>query len=358
MRGFRWSVLALLGCAAGAAAQSEWQPIGLFRIRDMTPFGIARLDFLPAHAVPAKPRTFAAEVSITYQNTFVQSKNVEEYLLSRGGERRQLGPEDVAAIFDLPGDTYYIDGEIGLVDLTLHYRASDHVGLYVTLPYFFASDGFLDATIESFHEEFGFDSANRDLVARDSFQFVFDVNDFQSAELVAPEDDFGDPVLGLRYSLFEGRRSWNLVLEGAAKVPIGGQPGLITTGNSDYGAQLSLQKFFRRQALYASLSGVYFDAPNPRIADDEVIPTVVAGWEHKLTRHSNVVLQLYASPSVIQDTDAEELAEDKYQVTLGFQGRRGGTVWRFGVTENLNSFRNTPDVGLSLAIAQIFPGHG
>src|SRR5262245_11802204 len=55
------SMLAVvLICApALAPAEEEWHELGLLRMRDMTPFGLARLDFLPAHAVNAPPHTFA-----------------------------------------------------------------------------------------------------------------------------------------------------------------------------------------------------------------------------------------------------------------------------------------------------------
>jgi len=35
-----------------------------------------------------------------------------------------------------------------------------------------------------------------------------------------------------------------------------------------------------------------------------------------------------------------------------------GSVLRFGLTENMGSFNNTPDVGLTLSFGRIFAGHG
>ncbi|MBZ0089230.1 MAG: hypothetical protein K8H90_02515, partial [Thermoanaerobaculia bacterium] len=64
----------------------------------MTPFGLGRLDMLPAHAVTATPHTFAFELNASYQNTWALSDNVRDYLERRGSRR---GPLDEAAIADL-----------------------------------------------------------------------------------------------------------------------------------------------------------------------------------------------------------------------------------------------------------------
>ena len=48
-----WPLAGSERTAAGPPA--EWSPIGLLRVRDLTPFGIRRLDFIPVHAVTAQP---------------------------------------------------------------------------------------------------------------------------------------------------------------------------------------------------------------------------------------------------------------------------------------------------------------
>ena len=350
-----WLAVLLIGLPAPGGAQ-PWSHTGLLRVRDLTPFGILRLDFLPAHSVTARPGTWAMEANLSYQNTFVMSENVADYLAVKGnGGRVALAQEDFDALAALGEEAYFVDLELALLDLTAHYRFSPHWGGYLTVPVLSFRDGFLDSTIEGFHEEFGFDTAHRDLAVRDRLQVMVMADEARLAIFEAPGDGVGDPVLGARYSMVAEPDRWNLLLEGAVKVAWRDEEPLLSSGKSDAGVQLSYQRFFDKQAFYLTGSAVYFSgSDNPVTPDlEQVIPTVVLGWERRLTHRTNGILQLYASPSVVQDSDLDELTADKYLLSLGFQTRRGGWFYRWALTENLQNFSNTPDVGVTLSVARV-----
>lgn len=341
------------------AGADRWVHAGPVRIRDLTPFGILRLDFLPAHAVAATPGTWAFEVNLSYQNTYAVSDNVAAYLESRnGGRRAALTGEDVEAIRELPGDAYLVDLELGLYDLTAHYQFDQHWGGYLTIPVLSFQDGWYDGLIEDFHDEFGFSTANRQLLPRDDFQVVVSTDGGDLVALEPPSTGLGDPVFGVRYSLFERPRRWNVVLEAAGKFPWRSGDPFLSSGRADGGLQVSLQRFFDRNALYLSTSGVFMDgSDSPANPDLETwIPSAVAAWEFQLTRQTNGILQLYASPSVIQESTVEELTRDKYLLTAGLQSERHGWFYRLALTENLANFENTPDVGVTLSVAKVVFG--
>src|SRR5258708_5690276 len=154
------ALLLVLGSGAAVAedaAPPEYPKFGLLRERDVTPFGILRLDMRPAHEVWAPPGNWAVEVLLGYQNTWAMSPNVEQYLKSLPG-RRRLGPADVAAIRALPGEAYLVDLELGLVDVGLHRRLTEHWSVNAIFSGVNYSGGFLDRTIESFHRTFGLSS--------------------------------------------------------------------------------------------------------------------------------------------------------------------------------------------------------
>jgi hypothetical protein len=342
---------------ATPAAPAPWFHMGPVRIRDLTPFGILRLDFLPAHAVTAVRGTWAIEVNLSYQNTFVLSENVADYLRAKGGGSRVLlSSSDVAAIAALPGDAFLVDGELGVFDLTSHYRFSSHWGGYVTLPLLVFQDGFLDSTIEGFHDLVGIGSAHRDLVERNHFFVVTKTKDGTISIPSPPKDGIADPVVGARYSLRSAPDKWNVILEAAVKLAFRDARVFVSSGETDYGLQVSYQRFFRRQALYLTASVVRFGGVDiPGISNETTyIPTGVLAYEFKIRHRVNGILQLYASPSVIRNTDLDELKATKYLATLGIQAEYRGWFYRFAVTENVLNFENTADIAVTLSFAKAF----
>jgi hypothetical protein len=367
------TALLLVGTAATAHAQEakervrdeagqplvleqQWSHVGLLRARDLSPFGLLRLDLLPAHTADAKAGTWTFEVQYAYQNTFVLSDNARDYLENRGIGRQPLRPQDAAAILNLPGDAYYIDGEVGLADLIVQRRMSEYWSAYLSVPYIDYGQGAFDSTIESFHDLIGFSQQGRDLVARDQFQIVYGIGDVRFSQLDREtKGGFGDPVIGVRYSLPQPRFGWDVVVEAAAKIAADGERFLLSTGENDYGVQATLQRRFGatgRHAVYLSGSAVYY-AGGPEVPGDEQqwIPTFIAGYSFGLTQRTSLILQGYASRSVIQDTAVEELTDDKYQLSIGVQSRRESFLWSLALTENISNFENTPDIGFQLGIA-------
>jgi hypothetical protein len=334
----------------------QWSHTGLLRGRDLTPFGLYRLDMLPAYTADAEPGTWTFEVQYAYQNTFVMSENVRDYIGQRDTARVPLRPQDAAGILALPGDAYYVDGEVGYADLIIQRRLNLYWSAYLTVPYITYGKGLLDSTIESFHDRIGFSQQGRDLVARNRFQIVYRVGETRFAQLDRNgAGGFGDPVLGVRYSLPQPRFGWDVAVELAAKVAVDGNRFLLSTGRNDYGLQITLQRRLGhtgRHALYLSGSGVHY-AGGPEVpgGESQIIPTIVAGYSYGLTPRTSLILQGYASTSVVQDTTLEELKEEKYQMSLGVQSRSRNILWNFAITENISNFNNTPDIGVQMGIA-------
>ncbi len=336
-----------------AAPASGWSHVGLLRARDLTPFGLLRLDMLPAHTADAEEDAWTVEAQFAYQNTFVLSRNVRTYLETRGGGRQPLRAEDAAAILALPDDAYFVDGEMGLVDLLLQRRTSEYWSVYLTMPYIRYGEGAWDGVIENFHDLIGFSQQGRDLVARDRFSIVYAVGGVEFAQLNRDvRGGFGDPVFGARYSLPEPRLGWDVVAEVAAKIAFGGERLLLSTGEHDLGGQLTLQRRMGRHAVYLAGSAVYY-AGGPETPGDgsQVIPTLIAGYSFGVTPWTSVILQGYASRSVVQHSRVEELTDNKYQLSLGLQARGESILWSAAITENISNFENTPDIGVQLGVA-------
>lgn len=350
-------VVALPARAQETPAPEPQQPVlsphyGLLRVPDLTPFGFLRLDMQPAHAVSARPGDWGGEVELGYQNTWALSPNVEDYLKSLSG-RRRLGPAEIQAIQNLPGESYLVDMELGLLDITGHYKVTPHWGVYGTLGVVHYGGGFLDSAIEATHRALGDDSFGRPAVERNDVNVILNLKRTHLVQQSLPEAGLLDPKLGLRYAVVPDPTNWNLVLEAAVKAPVGGERAFLSTGHWDYGVQATLQGFYGRHAAYASVAEVLAQPSADAGYSRRYIPTVIVGYEYQMAGGTNFVVQGYASPSVYtqSDTDLESLLAIKYQTSFGVRWRNGQSLWTFALTENLKSFNNTPDFGFQIGWA-------
>ena len=338
-------------------ADEGGQFYGLLRSRDLTPFGSLRLDMRPAHAVAIEQGSFAFTTEIGYQNTWALSEEVERWLTQQEPNgRRELGPEDAEAIRDLPGENYLLDLEAAYIDVSVHYKFARNASAYLIVSGIVYDGGFLDATIESFHDTFGFSTFGRPAVSRNDTNLIYDLKSAQRAVFDEPGSGLADPTLGVRYASLKLSEHWNMGIEGAVKIPVGGRRAWLSTGRTDYGVQVAFQRRGVRHALYANIAAVYYaGALEPAPQESQVIPTLVLGHEYQWTSRTNSVLQVYASKSTYDSdtTDLDELTSDKYQVTLGVRHMRGNWLYTFGVTENLQNVNNTPDIGFQLGLAYL-----
>ncbi len=337
-------LLGLLFASAVADAQETAQPAspeyekyGLLRERDLTPFGFLRLDMRPAHAIWVPPGSSGVEVLLGYQNSC---------------GRRRLGPADTEAIRALPGEAYLVDLELGLVDVNLNHQLTDHWSVNAIISGVSYRGGFMDGAIEGFHNTFGYGSSGRPAVSRNSVNVILDLkNSPPSSSNSPPDGGLLDPTFGVRYSVAAAPAPWNLVLEGAVKVPIDGQRNYLSTGNTDVGLQATLQRFAGRHAGYVSAAAVNTKGDVLSSSDrTQIVPTYIFGYEYSISQRTGVIAQYYISKSVFShdDTDLEELLDTKYQLSLGVRHRVDASIWSFAVTENTANFNNTPDIGFQI----------
>ena len=349
------ALLSLATHVACAADADDSDYFGLLRARDITPFGFLRLDMRPTHAVNIPSGGWGVEMELAYQNTWALSPEVEDYLGTLEGPRREIGPPELDAIRALPGENYLADLELALLDVSFQYKFSSQWGAYLVLSGVHYGGGFLDSTIEKFHETFGFSDFGRPAVVQNGTSYILDLKNSQVALLEAPTSGgYLDPTIGLRYSGLTLGKDWKVIVEAAAKVPVSGRRDLLSTGRTDYGLQVTAQNFGDHHAWYVAGSAVYYaGSPNFAPNDAKVIPTMLVGYERHLSDNTHLILQGYVSPSVYshQDTDLDELLATKYQASLGFYRRIGVGLISFAVTENLQNLNNTPDIGFQLGFA-------
>jgi hypothetical protein len=338
-------------CATAHAERA--QESGILRARDLTPFGLQRLDMRPTDLTEAPVGEWSVELQAAYQNTFALSDQAHSHLHDRNTGRIELRPEDAQAILSTADDAYYVDVEVGVVDLIVQRRLTAALGVFFEIPYIHYGEGLLDGFIEGFHDTFGFGQMGRDLVARDRFQIVYHFGDTY-VQLLDREvkGGFGDPIAGVRYIPTLPSSSWRLAFEIAAKLPVGGDRLLLSTGETDVGVQGSARRTFGRSALQTSASVVHYSGGIESPAD-QIIPTLIVAYSYAATQRTSIIIQGYASRSAVRDTTLRELKANKYQLSLGLQSRVESWSWSFAVTENIANFDNTPDIGVQFGLTYV-----
>jgi hypothetical protein len=339
--------------APTGSAGERWTLLGPLRSHDLTPFGLHQLQMLPPPAVFPCPGRWAIEAELDYSNTFALSDTVSRYLAERqGGRRAPITAADVDALLAQPGDLYYVDGEFGMLNLTAHYSLTDRWGVYLAVPLYYYSGGFLDSFIESFHGSFGFGTAERNLVTQNRFDVIYRLHGSRVVQLGAPSGGAGDPVVGAHYSLRPDGAPWDVLLEAALKVPVGGERAFLSNGQTDFGVQISLRRKFVRQAIYFSLGAVHLGGPPTGLDPGrQTLPSYSMAYEFAITHHTGAAVQLNWSPSAVQHSQLVGILDPRVEVLLGLRNERGRWVYSLASTENLFYFRNTPDIGFELGVA-------
>jgi hypothetical protein len=306
------------------------------------------MDFIPPPATSSLQPGWDVEARTTHASIFAVSPDVLGFLAARA-ERTPLSPQDVQTLLALDSDLFYFDGTITSLDLGVRYGVEEHWTGYINLPLLYYSSGFLDSATEGFHESFGFSASGRDLVARDQYQVLIR-HGANSFVLLNSQSGvyLGDPMLGVRYSA-EFAPDWFAVAEGAVKLPVGEVGAYVSSGGIDYGAQLTLQKQFGRQAVYLSLSDVLLgDADQFPNSFREQVPEASVAYEFGATPHTAIILQSSWSKTAFETTTA--VSSDEHLYSLGIRHRRGSFTYDFALTENLHNYDNTLDFALTFGV--------
>lgn len=319
--------------------------------RDLSMFGVLRVDLPQPPLETPVPGRWGYNVDLGYQNTWSMSPNVEDYFENRVGQR-QFTAADVLFIRSLEGEKFFVDGELGVLDFTVRRQIDSHWGIRGSVGAIAYTGGFMDASIESFHRTFGFRDYLRPAVPRDLFTVMTGFRNGDAQTLLdAPSSGLLDPEVGIRYSWFERPAPWNLVLDAALKIPVGGRRPYLSNGGWDVGAQATLQGVWGKHVGTASASLAYsrgggvIETSGYRLA-----PGMTLGYEYAFVDATRGFAQasLYRYPLNSEDTAIGGLRQRKSQIELGFRHRYGDSTFEFSIVEAFGAFNGLPDFGIQL----------
>lgn len=347
-------VLLLAVFAAGTIDAGAADPdfIGPVRVRDLSPISMLRLDFVPAHACSDDASLSVLRVDYSEANVFILSGAVEQYL-ERRNRTAPLTRADIDALARGREDFFVFDAELSFIDIEYIRALSKRTQIRIEWPILSRGGGFLDHSIEQFHSHTGLRSAGRNLVDRDDVNIAARIN---GARFGLHDSEThtaaGDPTISLSQSFPAGRNT-HVIVEGAAKVALGGERNYFSSGASDFGVQVSAETLFRRDALYAGLNFV-------RVGDGRVFGvfrlsnsvTGMAAAERRISSRTWIIAQTTWSRETLKPETHSPLDEDRIQVTGGIRRKIGRSViTTVALTENVAHYKNTPDIGVHVSLA-------
>ncbi len=350
----------VMGARAGAEIDRYLIDTGPLRIRDQFLPGLGYLGFDPVSADILAAREWQVDLVLTASNTFAHSLEIERALESRAG-REPLGLDELRAIdSDRPGGgLFYLDGEHARWALAARRGIGRGLQVELVLPVLHFGGGFLDSTIEGFHDSFSLGQAGRLGVPRDTFTAYLRAGEREIYLDSSPGTALGDAIVGLRYDLRRVRPdpSFQLALEALAKLPTGDVERLSSSGSTDFGVQLLGTRYFRGSCLHVALGAAYLGRHDLLGLDAQTIVSGMLAWEIALGSKTTGLIQATVSESPFEELRSNDIDPASTQLTAGVKRAIGSNVLFLGVTENLANYNNSADIGLHFGVTRSFARH-
>jgi len=338
--------------------EDAWVPVP-FRIRNLTFPTVLTMGFMPRPTNPIGKGAWAVELNASVSNNFQMSAGIEDWLSGRGGPRRPVSPTDATAVLAaLEEPQFLIDGELNVVDLTVHVGLTPHLSASLRMGYLGYSGGFMDSFIQGFHDLLGIGQAGREFIGKGDFQILF-MNDGESLVLHDRPSSGGvtDPTLSLTYSFPKTTKGWSFSIEGAIKPPVADRDDWLSSGSWDVGVQASAQRIWGKNAVVLNLAVVAPGDFNIEGGfDPAALPSANLAYVRRLTPRTTAVVQALYSENIFRDEVDSDLSAYEFQMTAGVRFDALGGVIGVAVTENLFNFDNTPDFGFHVSYSRLIGG--
>lgn len=152
--------------------------------------------------------------------------------------RESLGIEllqNYSSIFkfdELPDGNLLVDMELYSLDLKLTRTFSSNNELALTIPLYYAHDGFMDAFLRGYHAALGFPNSGRELRTDDEFGYFYNDPDGRESWIGREGWEAGNLAISLRRHLTSGK-VWSTALLVGATLPTGSRKRGWGTGKPD-----------------------------------------------------------------------------------------------------------------------------
>jgi len=242
--------------------------------------------------------------------------------------------------------TAYIefDGEWVRAEVDLRVGLTDRLEAFVSVPYMYTSSGFLDSTIENYHDLMNFNQDGRDKAPRNQFKVLLQNRGRVVYRLQEDQAGFGDIPVGLAYALLkEDAKTPGLLIRGALELPTGDEEDGFGNGRYDVGLGLVAEKSLGRFTFASGIDYTWIHRPGIMKGSDVKLDNLLGAFlttEVRLFSSLSFLAALDFLSQPLGDIPLSETRRNQLMLSVGGALDLGsGTVFRFDITEDL-----VPDV--------------
>ena len=233
--------IVLLACSACAALGHTDDPKSRIRgpipSRTQEPIKLTFLAFRPRPAEVQPEGTRELRITSAYSSIF---------------ENGDIGTEKVV-----------LDGEIWRTAFAMTWGVGPKTDLEVEVPVVFATSGFLDRFVESWHAFFGFPDGGREERERFTYEMSVEKNGDEIYHLENDEVGLGDVPVVLAHQIVDETESVPAVaLRLGVDVPVGSESKGFGNGGWDWGGGVIAQKSWGRWTATAGVDYVFTQRPS------------------------------------------------------------------------------------------------
>lgn len=231
-----------------------------------------------------------------------------------------------------------LDGELWRNAVSARYGLSPDADLEIELPFLFATSGFLDRFVETFHALLLFPNSGRD--ERPDFAYEMEVHK-EGEEIYRLEGDhlgLGDIPIVYTHRLAEETDSHPaLALRLGLEFPSGSQSRGFGNGGVDFGGGVLAQRSWSRWTATGAIDYVVTRDPaafeRGGVEAEDVFDAQV-GLEYRWNDELSLLTGLVLSSSVTHDIDIEELDSEVLMVDVGVAWDLDGSRLLVGFEED------------------------
>jgi hypothetical protein len=295
---------------------------------------VLRLEPQAAEALP--PGRWRLRAALSAANSFSRSEAVEEALEQRDS-REPLGLDELRNFPAIDGEPtrFLIDGEVERLELGVARGLGGGWQVEATLPLFETGGGFLDETIEDFHEARGITQQGRDGLPRNAFLLYLSGPRGELFVNKEPGGGVGEPTLSAVRQLGWRPLGIELALRGAVKLPTASGRTLHGTGSLDVGLETHGRRCGGVWCGHGSF-GLYRlgEWALLRLAERSVAAGALAG-QLLLPAGNSLLAQAMCSGEPLGPLAIAELSGDACELSGGWRRSGRDSSWSIAFTENL-----------------------